>query len=309
MVPSGQPLRRTTMKLSSYSIGLLLVFGATVLLSTAGVMTRMVSMDSSTILFWRGIAGGCVLLAYLFIVSPRRAARDFSNLGTPGWAIVALTAVSMSFFIFALNRTSVAHVAIIFATAPLVSAALGFFFLRERPGRAALAASVVALAGVVLMVGGSAAGGLVGDLLALAMTLCIVANTVVARRYPGTPMMMSAALAALLGTLTAAPFASPLSSSPTDIVIVSVFGIFGLAIGLVMMLEGARLLPPVETALIGALDAPLAPLWVWLIFGEHVDRMTLVGGAIVMAAVTLHVLADIRRRRVAPMMVCPPSAA
>jgi len=40
-----------------------------------------------------------------------------------------------------------------------------------------------------------------------------------------------------------------------------------------------------ESALIGALDAPLAPLWVWLAFGETVSTATLLGGAIILLAV------------------------
>jgi drug/metabolite transporter (DMT)-like permease len=37
--------------------------------------------------------------------------------------------------------------------------------------------------------------------------------------------------------------------------------------------------------LIGALDAPLAPIWVWLAFNEIPPTLTLIGGAVVMLAV------------------------
>jgi drug/metabolite transporter (DMT)-like permease len=57
------------------------------------------------------------------------------------------------------------------------------------------------------------------------------------------------------------------------------FGLFAL---------GARWLPPTETALITALDAPLAPFWVWLVFGETPGTATMIGGIIVMVAVATH---------------------
>jgi drug/metabolite transporter (DMT)-like permease len=38
------------------------------------------------------------------------------------------------------------------------------------------------------------------------------------------------------------------------------------------------------------LDAPLAPLWVWLAFRETPSASTLIGGAIVFAAVGIHLL-------------------
>jgi drug/metabolite transporter (DMT)-like permease len=49
-------------------------------------------------------------------------------------------------------------------------------------------------------------------------------------------------------------------------------------------------LPPIETALIGSLDAPLAPLWVWLAFKETPSASTLIGGSIVFAAVGVHLV-------------------
>ncbi len=288
------------MKMSSYTLGLVLIFVSTVLLSTAGLMTRLVTMDTATILFWRGVSGGGAVLLLMLARSPRQAWRDFHSLGAPGWAISLITTASMTLFIAALHRTSVAHVAIIFATAPLIAAALGFLFLKERAGMGALIASLAALAGVMLMVGTGAGGGLFGDVLALLMTLFVVINTLLARRYPQMPMLAISVVSALLGSLVAMPFASPFAWPPVEILIVSLFGIFGFAAGLALLLIGARLLPPVETSLIGALDAPLAPFWVWLVIGEWMDRMTLIGGSLVMAAVFVHVLADFRgRRRVA----------
>ena len=63
-----------------------------------------------------------------------------------------------------------------------------------------------------------------------------------------------------------------------------------MTLGLTLFTIGSRLIPAAETALISALETPLAPLWVWLAFGETVSAQTLVGGAIVMAAVVGHVL-------------------
>lgn len=282
---------------SNYALGLALVLISTVLLSTAGLMTRLVAMDTATILFWRGVWGGGAVALLMALRSPRQAWLDFCRLGLPGWTIALVTTSSMSLFIAALHRTSVAHVAVIFATAPLIAAALGFLFLREKPGAGAIVASLAALAGVGLMVGTGEGGGLLGDALALLMTLCIVINTLLARRYPEMPMLAIATLSALLGSLVSAPFATPFAWPTQEIWIVALFGIFGFAAGLAFLLLGARLLPPVETSLIGALDAPLAPFWVWLVFGEVLDRMTLIGGGLVMAAVCMHVVADFGSRR------------
>lgn len=52
----------------------------------------------------------------------------------------------------------------------------------------------------------------------------------------------------------------------------------------------------IGTTLIGALDAPLDQLWVWLAFGETSGTGTLVGGLIVYAAVAAHNLREARKR-------------
>jgi drug/metabolite transporter (DMT)-like permease len=53
---------------------------------------------------------------------------------------------------------------------------------------------------------------------------------------------------------------------------------------------GSRLLRPVETAILSALETPLAPVWVWLAFTEAPSLATVIGGTIVVAAVVAHVV-------------------
>ncbi len=122
------------------------------------------------------------------------------------------------------------------------------------------------------MVGLSAEGNLGGDLLALCMTFCMAGMMVISRHYQGIAVMPAACLASLLSGLIALPFAQHLAASGTDLFYLALFGLVNSAIGTVLFALGARLLPAIETGLIGALDAPLAPIWVWLAFGELPSR-------------------------------------
>jgi drug/metabolite transporter (DMT)-like permease len=56
------------------------------------------------------------------------------------------------------------------------------------------------------------------------------------------------------------------------------------------------LISATESALVSALDTPLAPVWVWLAFGEVPTSTTLLGGAIVVLAVIGHILVEMRQR-------------
>ena len=73
-------------------------------------------------------------------------------------------------------------------------------------------------------------------------------------------------------------------------VLLAAFGLVNSALGLGLFLMGSARIPPIQTALIGALDAPLAPLWVWLAFAEVPTGATLVGAAVILAAVVWHIL-------------------
>jgi drug/metabolite transporter (DMT)-like permease len=140
------------------------------------------------------------------------------------------------------------------------------------------------------MVGFGREGGLLGDLCALGTTWAMASTMVVARHVRDIPIMLTACIASLLSAVVAWPFGAPLAVTGHDLMFLALFGIVNFAIGLPLFTYGARLLPAVETALIGAMDAPLAPLWVWLAFHETPSPSTLVGGTIVFGAVAIHLL-------------------
>jgi len=53
-----------------------------------------------------------------------------------------------------------------------------------------------------------------------------------------------------------------------------------MTLGLTLFTIGSGLIPAVANALIGALEAPRGPLWVWLAFGELPAATTFVGGTL-----------------------------
>lgn len=273
---------------SGYRLGFVLVTAATLAWSTAGLFTRIIETDTATMLFWRGVFGAAGILAVSLALQGRRAVTGFARLGWSGWGFAIVSGLGMLCFITGLRLTSVAHVAIIYATVPLVAAALGLVVLRERMSRSAFLASIAALAGVALMMGLGEDGALIGDLLAFGMTLALAVMMVISRRIPTLPIMAASALSALLSGLVAIPLSPGLAVPADQMGLLALFGLVNSAVGLALFSLGARYLPAVETALITALDAPLAPIWVWLVFAETPAPMTLLGGAVVFAAVLGH---------------------
>ena len=114
------------------------------------------------------------------------------------------------------------------------------------------------------------------------MTVAIAAMTVGLRRYRDIPMLPTACLSNWLGALIALGFAAPLSAGAQDLGYLALFGLAQMGLGLTFFTIGSRLIPAAETALISALETPLAPLWVWLAFGEAVAAPAMIGGLLVM---------------------------
>ena len=279
------------MRPAEYQLGLILVTASAVAWSTAGLFTRLIPLDSWTMLGWRGIFGGLGIAAVILALERRNAWAGFRRMGWPSWLFAIVSAVGMIFFITSLKHTTVAHVAIIYATVPFLAAGLSWWVMREKPTMSAIAASLAALVGVAVMVGFGMEGGLFGDLLAFGMTLSLAVMMVIARHYRDIPVMPATCLSALLSGLACWPLGDPLAASGYELLLLALFGLVNSAVGLALFTLGARLLPAIETALIGSLDAPLAPLSVWLVFNETPSGSTMIGGAIVFIAVAAHLIA------------------
>lgn len=283
-------------RLAEYRLGLILVAASAMAWSLAGLFARAIPLDNWTILAWRGIFGSMGIATAMLLIDKRIVVKDFIRMGAPGWLFVAVSSIGMVFFITALKETTVAHVAVIYATIPFLAAAMGWLALGESPTASALLASVVAMIGVIIMVGFGREGSLFGDFLALATTLCMAVLMVIVRRSK-VSVMPAACVSALLSSIVCWPLGDPLSVSAHELFLIALFGIMVSAVGLACFTVGARWLPPIETALISSLDAPFAPFWMWLIFSEVPGAGTIVGGIIVFAAVILNVLAGAKRAK------------
>ena len=279
---------------SQHRLGIALVVAAAVAWSTAPFFTRLLPFDSWTILFWRGLFGGGLIAAILVLTQGRSGLKDLDGMGRSGWLVASLSTLGMVCFIPSLQLTSVSNVAIIIATGPFVAAAFAWIWLREAARWQTMLASVVALCGVAIIVGNMrASSDILGIALACLMTVAIAAMTVAVRRHKNTPMVAAAALSNFLGSIVSVPFAHGIASvAPADLIILAMFGFFQVALGLTLFILGSRLLPSGQATLIGTLETPLMPFWIWLAFQEVPASRALVGGALVMGAVVADIVSD-----------------
>ena len=283
--------------LSAYSMrvqGVLLVLISAAVFSSVGLFVKGVDADSWTILFWRGLSASVFTLIY---VSWRGTLyREFMQMGKSGIAAAIIGALATAAFIPSFKYTSIANVSLIYAAVPFAAAAIAWIWMREKPALPVLLASLAAFAGVLIIVAGSLNSiSLRGDLLALGMTVGMAGFLCIYRRYPQTPAAGPVVLSSLLLVPMVLLVGNPLAIPLHEIFLTCGFGLV-FAVASVTMAEGARRLPAAETALISALETPLAPLWAFMVFSELPTSFTLIGGAVILFAVFGSQLYAARRR-------------
>ncbi len=279
-----------------YTLGCFFIIISAISYSTAGLFTRIISTDISTMLCLRGFFAAAFLFLYLIISYRGRISTVIKMISLPAVIATVASALAMICNLTAYRNTAVANVVVIYSAAPFVSAALAWMVLRETFPRRTLVASLVALVGVAIMMGGSVVTGhLYGDVSAFAMTLFMSAMMVAIRSGAAIDMIPSAFLSAVASALLTAPFASVTSVSSTDLGYLAIFGVLQLGLGLLFLTEGSRRIPAAQAALIGSLDIPFAILWVWIAFSEIPPPLTIAGGGVVLVAVAAYMQYSFKR--------------
>ena len=91
----------------------------------------------------------------------------------------------------------------------------------------------------------------------------------------------------------------PLDVTAHDAMLMCAFGA-SFAAAVILWTEGTRLVSAAESGLLGSAEVPLDIFFAWLLLGEVAPVASLVGGAIVMAAVFGYAAGDFRKRRLLP---------
>ncbi len=258
---------------------------AAVAWSTAGVLQRQLTLDTSTQVFGRAVFAAAALLAYVAVVERGRVVDAFRSVGLAGVAVALCVATASGGFIAALNHSGVARVLFILAISPMLAAVLARMTLGEPITRRTVLAMALALGGVTLMLGAPGEGSLAGDGFAFAAALAFAVMIVITRWRHDVSMAPATCLSQVILVAVFLPFAGPAQIGSEDVAWLAALGVGQIGLGFMLLTVGARLIPAAQVGLITLLEVVLGPLWVWLALDEGPSTLTLVGGAIVIAAI------------------------
>ena len=269
--------------------GPLLVFLGACSLSFGGLIVK--SFEGATlwqILFWRTVFFLMVVSLYLIITYKKQVFKSFHTSGLPGFFGGFVLSFGFCGYVFSMYNTTVANANFIIQTQTIFLAIFGYFFLKEKISTITLASIILAISGIILMVGSSLSGGqMIGNIAAFLMPISFAVLILVVRKYPNVDMVPAQFIAGIFALIIGYLMSGKIIISAHDIFLGFCAGFLQLGFGFILITIGAQRTPSAMVGVIMLTEAVLGPLWAWLFVNEQPPFIVLVGGSIVIFAVLL----------------------
>ncbi len=274
--------------------------------------TRAVCLLAVAALFWSSgglliklvpwpplaVAGGRGAVAGIFLLLTIRGLRfSFSRAQVVGAIAYAGCTVA---FCTATKLTTAANAILLQYTAPVWVALLSAWLLNERASRADWLTIAAVLGGMTLFFADSLDwSAVLGNSVAVLAGVFFAAMTIALRKQKDTSAAESIILGNALACLIGLPWmvrAPALDAAGWGALIA--LGVVQLGVSYWLYVRAIKHVTALEAVLIPVIEPILNPVWVLLTLGEKPTALALVGGAIVLGAVTWRAAASIRGARV-----------
>ena len=289
---------------------------AAVLFSTGGLLIKIVSLEPLPLLGVRGAFAALLIALYMARPLAPFARRNPSSSPRPHrarsrlnfrWSLpqlggaVALVS-AQAFFIMAARETTAANAIFIQYTAPVFVAFFGIYYLREPVGKLDWLALAAISVGLLCFYGdGLTTDGALGNLYALLAGLSFAWFLLFMRKQKDSSTIETVLLGNILAALLGLPFLRVAAPTAADWSGMLFLGIFQIGLPSILIALAIKKLTAVEAVLIQSLEPILNPVWVVLVIGEMPTPLALLGGAIVVGAITLRSILATRTQPVAPV--------
>jgi len=271
--------------------GLIMLAG--VVWSIQGVLIRQLDEAGSwAVLFWRSSGMVPVLVLWIGPGNALPALRQVSWAGVMGGLGLVL---AFGGAIVALQSTTVANAMLLFSASPFFAAVFGRILLKEPVSFPTWGAILLALVGILVMVGGIGqigGGQVLGTAAALTSAAGFAAFTVairwghVADSLP--VVLLGGIFSAIAGAVAALIAGQTLAVPPFEAGLAFGMGVVTLTGGMYLYTKGSQAVPAAQATLLSLIEVLLAPGWAWIFLSETLSANTALGGAVLLAAVGLN---------------------
>ena len=279
--------------------GPLLVFFGALSLSFGGLIVKSFQgANLWQILFWRSIFFILVVSIFLILTYRKKVFTAFVSSGIPGLVGGLILSTGFCGYVFAMYNTTVANTNFIIQTQTIFLAIFGYLFLKEKVSKLTLVSIILAITGIILMVGTSLSPGqMSGNIAAFIMPVSFAILILIVRKYPTVDMVPLQLIAGIFAMTVGYLVAGKIMISFYDIFLGFLAGFFQLGFGFILITIGARRTPSALVGIIMLTEAVLGPLWAWIFINEQPPLMVLIGGCVVIIAVLLQFLPLLKKNK------------
>ena len=267
----------------------LLLFGA-FCLSWGGFIVRSFEEASVwQILLIRSFFFMIALMLFLLSTYKKNTIKIIKDAGYP--ALIGGLVMSLSFiaYVYSMTITSVANVVFIISTQTMFLAIFGYFFLKEKISLICFISIVLAMSGILIMVGDSiSSGSLLGNIIALAIPINFSILVMIIRKNKNLDMVPAIFYSGIFSIIYGLLLSESYVFSNNDIIMGFFLGVPQLAFGFICITIGSRTTASTTVGLLMLTETLFAPVWVWLFLNEIPPISVLIGGAIIILAIVLN---------------------
>ena len=269
--------------------GSLMAFVAVMFITPDSLFIRLSNVETWSLVFYRGIIPFVLVFIGMLLIYRLKFFNLLRSNGYYGFAYVLTFSVTNIAFVVSIQNTNVANTLIMIATAPMLSAILGSFFLKENPDKKTwVAIFITFFAALYIFYDSIKLGNFFGDILGFVAAMGLAVGAVIIRSAKKLNLVPSAVVGKLIIALFAMLFVKDYSLNNNDIYIVPLMCVMCVAIPFVLVTIAPRFITAAEVNLFFLLETIIGPIWVWLIIKEQPTPETIVGGAIVVLTIATH---------------------
>ena len=268
---------------------ILLLFGG-FCLSWGGFIVRSFEEASVwQILLIRSLFFMPALIIFLLITYRKNTLKVFKDAGYP--ALIGGFVMSLSFiaYVYSITVTSVANVVFIISTQTMFLAIFGYFYLKEKVSLISFISIILAISGILIMVGDSlATGSFFGNIVALAIPINFSILVMIIRKNKNLDLVPAIFYSGIFAIIYGLILVESLTFTGHDILMGFFLGVPQLAFGFICITIGSRTTPSTTIGLLMLTETLFAPLWVWIFINEVPPTSVLIGGIVIITAIILN---------------------
>lgn len=270
--------------ISEHNKGILAVFLTAILWSSGGLFIKLISLDSMELSFFR-----CAIAAVVFALMFRKRILKLNSLALLN--SIAYAAV-LILFVIATKTTTAANAIFLQSTAPIYVLIFEPLLTKTKWERINIITIVVCFFGMILFfMGDLTPGDIKGNIAALLAGVAFAAFFLGMKKNEPQYGESSIFYGNVIVALICIPFITDMNSiSVQDFAMVSFLGVFQIAFAYALFSYGLKRIIAVEASIISMFEPVLNPIWVFIGYGEVPSFYAIIGGIIIMTAITVRTL-------------------